>query len=111
MEILKKKRYVFLKRHYIALFDVLQSCDIHASSDNSIKNPIPNDLTVILNEANIKAIFTTGKKAYSLYQKYCYPYTKIEDILLPSTSPANCSKGIEQKLEYEYHKIKDFSEL
>ena len=110
MEILKKKRYAFLKRHHIALFDVLQSCDIHASSDNLIKNPIPNDLTV-LNVANIKAIFTTGKKAYSLYQKYCYPYTKIEAILLPSTSPANCLKGIEQKLEYEYHKIKDFSEL
>lgn len=100
----------FLKRHHIALFDVLQSCEISASSDSSIKNPIPNNLIPILEKANIQAIFTTGQKAYSLYQKYCYPQTKIKAILLPSTSPANCPKGIEEKLKKEYQKIKIFTE-
>lgn len=107
----KQEKISFLKKHRIALFDVIQSCDISASSDSSIKNPIPNDLTPILDIANIKAIFTTGQKAYSLYQKYCYPHTKIKAILLPSTSPANCPKGIENKLIQEYSKIKEYIKL
>ena len=64
----KDERIQFLKKHHIALFDVLKSCDISASSDSSIKDPIPNDLNSILKEADIKAIFTTGNKAYQLYQ-------------------------------------------
>lgn len=105
----KQEKIVFLKKHYIALFDVLKSCDILASSDNSIKNPIPNDLTPILKKSNIKAIFTTGQKAYTLYQKYCYQDTKIKAIPLPSTSPANCPKGIQEKLEVAYSQIRKFT--
>lgn len=101
---------LFLRKHHIALFDVLKSCDILSSSDSSIKNPIPNDFSIILNNSNIKAIFTTGQKAYKLYQKYCYSSTNIEAIPLPSTSPANCSKGIEEKLENCYAKIKEFTD-
>lgn len=99
----------FLKRHSIALFDVIQSCDISSSSDSSIRNPVPNDFTPILQEANIQAVFTTGQKAYQLYQKYCYPNTKLKAISLPSTSPANCQKGIEDKLEIAYRQIKEFT--
>ena len=99
----------FLKEHYIALFDVLESCDISSSSDSSIKNPTVNDLSIILREANIKAIFTTGQKAYSLYKKYCYPNTKIEAIALSSTSSANCARGIYEKLIKEYKKIRDYT--
>lgn len=105
----KNEKIMFLKKHNIALFDVLKSCDISSSSDSSIKNPIPNDLLPIINKSNIKAIFTTGKKAYQLYHKYCYNDTKIEAILLPSTSPANCPKGIEEKLITTYSRIKDYT--
>lgn len=97
----------FLKKHHIALFDVLKSCDISSSSDSSIKNPIVNDLSIILKFSNIKTIFTTGQTAYKLYQKYLFPKTNIEAIFLPSTSPANCPKGIEEKLIKEYSKIKE----
>lgn len=107
----KEEKIVFLKKHHIALFDVLQSCEISASSDSSIRNPIPNDFCPILEVADIKAIFTTGQKAYGLYQKYCYPKTGIKAILLPSTSPANCPKGISETLEKEYRKIKEITEL
>lgn len=106
----KQDKINFLIKHHIALFDVLKSCDIAASSDSSIKNPVPNDLSFILKEANIKAIFTTGKRAYQLYQKYCYPNTGIEAIYLPSTSPANCPKGIDEKLEIAYSQIKNFTD-
>ncbi len=100
----------FLLNHHIALFDVLKSCDISSSSDSSIKEPVPNDLSVILNNSNISTIFTTGQKAHQLYKKYCYPSTLIEDISLPSTSPANCPKGIEDKLFESYSKIKDITD-
>ncbi len=100
----------FLLNHHIALFDVLKSCDISSSSDSSIKEPVPNDLSVILNNSNISTIFTTGQKAHQLYKKYCYPSTLIEDISLPSTSPANCPKGIEDKLLESYSKIKDITD-
>ena len=41
----REERIEFLKNNHIALFDVLKSCEISSSSDNSIKNPIPNDLS------------------------------------------------------------------
>lgn len=106
----KEERTSFLLKHKIALFDVLKSCDMDLSSDNTIKNPVPNDFTDILKNTHIVAIFTTGKKAYDLYQKYCYPKTKIEAILLPSTSPANCPKNIEEKLYEEYSRIKKITD-
>lgn len=101
-----EEKILFLMKHHIALFDVLKSCEITGSSDSSIKNPIPNDLTKILKNSNITTIFTTGKKAYNLYQKYCYPKTKINAIYLPSPSPANCPRNIEEKLFLEYSRIK-----
>lgn len=103
----KEEKINFLKKHHIALFDVVKECDISSSSDASIKNVIPNNLKPILKNSNIKTIFTTGTKAHKLYKKYIYPKTKIEDITLPSTSPANCRKGIEELLTKEYRKIKE----
>lgn len=100
----------FLKKHHIALFDVLKSCDIASSKDQSIKNPIPNDFTEILKNSKIKVIFTTGRKANELYQKYCYPKTKIEAIYLPSTSPCNCPKGIEERLVLAYKEVRKYTE-
>ena len=79
----------FLKRHYIALWDVITSCDIIGSSDASIKNVRVNDIKGLIDKTNIKYVFVTGKKALSLYDKYCYFKTNVKAIYLPSTSPAN----------------------
>ena len=103
----KEEKIMFLKIHKIALFDVLQSCEISSSSDSSIKNPVANDLSTILNNSSITTIFTTGRKAYTLYKKLCYPNTKIEAIYLPSTSAANCPKNIDDILFSYYKKIKE----
>ncbi len=107
-DIVAKKE--FLHRHHLALFDVLKSCDIANSQDSSIRNPVPNDLGPILASSQITHIFTTGKKAYELYQKLIYPHTHIAAYYLPSTSPANSPRGIEEKLLREYQKIKDITD-
>ncbi len=99
----------FLLKNKIALWDVCKECDILASSDSSIKNIIPNDISIILKSSPIKAIFTTGKTAYKLYQKYIFPTTKIEAIYLPSTSSANASYSL-NKLINEYHIILKYLE-
>ena len=101
-----KEKIDFLLNNHIALFDVIKSCEINRSSDSSIKNVIPNDISKLIKNSKIKYIFTNGNKAHELYQKYIFKSTKIVDIKLPSTSPANCQKGIEEKLIEHYKKIK-----
>ena len=105
----KEEKIAFLKKHQIALFDVLKSCDISNSSDASIQNPVCNDLLPILQKSKIKTIFTTGKKAETLYKKYIYPSTKIKAIPLPSTSPLYCPKGVDEKLKEAYEQIRKFT--
>ncbi len=95
----------FLKKHKIALWDVLSSCIIDASSDASIKNIKVNNIQKLIKETNVKRIYTTGKKAYDIYQKEVFPKTKMEAIYLPSSSPANATYSLE-KLIKDYQVIK-----
>lgn len=89
----------FLKSHKIALWDVIESCDINGSSDSSIKNIKVNDIKNLINKTNIHSIYTTGKKSYELYNKYCLKDTGREAISLYSTSPANCRISLEKLVE------------
>lgn len=83
----------FLKRHHIALWDVIASCDIKGSSDSSIENVIVNDISKILKATDIHSIFVNGRTAEKHYRKYIEPKTGIKAICLPSTSPANAAWG------------------
>ena len=98
------EKRAFLLRNHIALWDVIGSCEIDGSSESSIRNVTVNDLSVILNEADIQAIYINGKKAYQLYQKYLYPAIRREGICLPSTSPANAAWN-QKKLAEEWKVI------
>ena len=80
------------------VWDVIQSCEIEGSSDASIRDVVPNDLTRILNTADIRAIYTNGGKAHELYCKYIEPVNKIAAQKLPSTSPANAGYSLERLL-------------
>ncbi|HAX72406.1 MAG TPA: DNA-deoxyinosine glycosylase [Firmicutes bacterium] len=103
-----EEKEAFLYRHHIALWDVLQSCDIKGADDSTIKNPVPNDLSVILEDAPIQAIFTTGAKAFQLYKKHIYPKTQIEAKQLPSTSPANCRFYKYEDILQHYEVVKKY---
>jgi hypoxanthine-DNA glycosylase len=100
---IEEKKKMLLDNH-IALWDVIASCTITGSSDASITDVVPNDLSPILETADIQAIYCNGNKAYELYQKYIYPTNKIQSIKLPSTSPANASYSLE-RLVGEWEKI------
>ncbi|MBQ8132870.1 MAG: DNA-deoxyinosine glycosylase [Clostridia bacterium] len=84
-----EEKKAMLLMHHIALWDVLKSCTIEGADDSSIKDPEPNDIASLIEKTNIRYIFTTGTKAYSLYNRYCKSKTGINAIPLPSTSPAN----------------------
>ena len=89
----------FLLSHGIAVWDVIASCDITGSSDSSIKNAVPNDLTKILEIAEIQTIFVNGKTAEKFYNKYIKDTISREAICLPSTSPANAAWSLERLTE------------
>ena len=88
----------FLLRNRIAVWDVIEECDIIGSSDSSIKNVVPADLSRILNAAPIREIYANGTKAYELYMKYSYETTGREIVKLPSTSPANAAFQMDRLL-------------
>ena len=94
----------FLYFHGIALWDVLASCHIAGADDSSIKDAEINDFTKLFADAQIKAVFTTGKKATALFIKHCQHKYGYEPIYLPSTSPANC-KMPQQELTAAYGAI------
>ena len=89
----------FLKESHIAVWDVIESCDITGSSDSSIRNAKFNDLDQILRSADIKAIYANGKKAEQLYRKHILPLTGRDIIGLPSTSPANAAFTMERLIQ------------
>ena len=89
----------FLIRNHIAVWDVIHSCDIEGSSDSSIKNVIANDLSKILDSADISEIYVNGKNALKYYQKYTEPKIGRSAICLPSTSPANAAWSLEKLVE------------
>ena len=66
---IEQKREMLLS-HHIAVWDVIAGCEITGSSDASIRNVTPNDLSEILTCADIREIYTNGGKAGQLYKKY-----------------------------------------
>ncbi len=88
-----------LLRHHIALWDVIASCEIEGSSDASVKNVTPVDIAVVTESACIDQIICNGALAGKLYKRYLQPLTKLEAVVLPSTSPANAAWSMNRLLE------------
>ena len=88
-----KDKEAFCHVHHIALWDVVASCSITGSSDASIGNVSVNDIASLIENTDIKIIFTTGKKAYHLYQKHVN--CDLPVVSLPSTSSANAAMHLD----------------
>ena len=88
-----------LKKHHIALYDVIYSCDIINSGDSSIKNVTPIDIKELLDKyPNIRKIILNGNKAKELFNKYLIKEVSNRNIDIcyaPSTSPANAKMSVD----------------
>ena len=83
-------------RHHIAMWDSIHACTIVGSSDSSVRDVVPNDLSVILDHSRVERIFCNGALSYQMYRRYILPATGIEAVKLPSTSPANAAFSMER---------------
>ena len=93
-----EKKKMLLDGH-IAIWDVIDTCDIEGSSDSSIRNVKANDIGGLLAQTSIRAVFANGDKACQLYRKYCMEQVGREIIRLPSTSPANAAWTLEKLIQ------------
>ena len=92
-----------MRAHRIALWDVIASCEILGSSDASIKDVTPSDISLILEKAPIEKLVLNGRKAAQLFyrnQGRALPLRNckaqvIEVYELPSTSPANAAFSLD----------------
>lgn len=98
----KEAKIDFLKRHKIALFDVVKSCEIVGSSDSSISVKEVNDIGKLIENTDIEKILLNGKKAFEIFQKYI-KIGKVKYFYIPSSSPANASFSLD-RLVFEYRK-------
>ncbi len=91
-----EEKRTFLLQNHIALWDVIASCEIVGSSDSSIRNVIPNDLSPIFAAAQIRQVYVNGGTAAKFYAKYQQPALEKSAVRLPSTSPANAAWTLEK---------------
>lgn len=82
-----------LKKHHIALWDTLQSCERESSLDSNIKEEEYNDIDGLLSRyPQIKKVVFNGKKAANYYK------TRLPSSIAYSTSNA-CAKKIGEKIK------------
>lgn len=106
---IEEKKHLLLT-HHIAVWDVIESCEIIGSSDSSIRNVVPTDIPFLLRQAPIITIFGNGNKACTLFEKYITPlladFPQVQTIQkLPSTSPANAAWSLTRLQAYWLEKL------
>jgi len=95
-----------LTQRKVALWDVLKLCTRTGSLDSEIieSSIVPNDFEVFFRtHSRIRAIFFNGAKAESIYVRHVIPklspaFAGIAMTRLPSTSPANASTSLAEKV-------------
>lgn len=87
-----------LKRHHIALWDVVRSCHRQGALDADIERVTPHNLPAFLKKRpGIHTIFLNGKTAEALYRRHFGDKILLPVRCLPSTSPAYASMSYDQK--------------
>lgn len=91
-----------LKRHHIALWDVLKSANRESSLDSDIENPKANDiLGFISTHPNLRVIGLNGKDAGMYFRKFIGVHNLPKNIRvasLPSSSSSNTHFTIDDKI-------------
>ena len=112
----KEEKEAFARKHHIALWDVIESCEIEGSADSSIRNAKTNDLGMIIPGTKIEKILVNGGLAWKLFEKNMLPRAIELGIdpencrKMPSTSPANAAWTLPRLLEVWGRELKELSE-
>ena len=92
------ERITHLTGHHIALWDVVQSCKRRGSADNEIRVPLFNDISGFLTaHPTVRLIVLNGTAAGRYYSRMNMT-PAIENMILPSTSPANTRYTLAEKV-------------
>ena len=97
-ESIEEKKALALS-HGLALWDVIEECDIIGASDSSVKNAMPTDIPSLLGKTRIRTILCNGALSKKIYDQYQLPRTGIPAQKMPSTSPANAAWSLERLKE------------
>ena len=91
----KKK---ILHTHHIAVWDMIESCEIVGSSDKKIKDPEYHkaiEIKELLKNSKIKKIIINGRTLNKIYKKYFGEIDIHSDVVL-STSRANYARNVQR---------------
>lgn len=94
----KDEKIKILLQNRVALYDIIEECDILGSSDGHIRNIVPADIPALIKNSKIHKIFADGKKAFDTILRF-YKELKPVTYLLPSTSPANAKMRLKDLIE------------
>ncbi len=94
----EEKKALILSNH-LALWDSIGSCTVTGSSDSSIRDVVPNDLSVITAHAPIERIYCNGATSMKYFMRYIAPELGRAAQQLPSTSPANAAWSLDRLIE------------
>ena len=97
-ESIEEKKALVLS-HGLALWDVIEECDIIGAPDSSVKNAVPTDILSLLGKTQIQTILCNGALSKKIYDQYQLPRTGIPAQKMPSTSPANAAWSLERLKE------------
>lgn len=98
-----EEKVTALESSFIALWDVLKSCERSGSLDSSIEinTQTINDFQIFFStHRNITHVFFNGGKAESCFRRYVLSENEqrlLRLVRLPSTSPANARLSFDQK--------------
>lgn len=105
-----EEKIAFLHAKYIAVWDVLESCERKGSADSDIRRPVPNRIAELLAEhPGIGHVCLNGNGATRLYKRFIVPglTRAVPSATFPSTSPAYATMPYDLKLE-GWRKILEF---
>lgn len=98
----KSEKEAILLKHHIAVWDMIESCEIVGSSDKNIKDAEYHkaiEIQALLNQSKIKKIIINGHTLDETYKKY-FGEIAMPSVAVLSTSSANNGRKIQREQEW-----------
>lgn len=96
------EKEAILLKHHIAVWDMIESCEIVGSSDKNIKDAEYHkaiEIQELLNQSKIKKIIINGRTQEENYKKY-FGEIAVPSVAVSSTSSANKGRKIQREQEW-----------